>query len=55
MKAFIDEELCIGCGQCEEICPEVFEVCDEKALVIGEEIPMVRFRMAVMRQLKFVL
>ncbi len=40
MKAFIDEELCIGCGQCEEICPEVFEVCDEKALVIGEEIPM---------------
>jgi len=40
MKAFIDEELCIGCGQCEEICSEVFEVYDEKALVISEEIPM---------------
>jgi len=40
MTAFIDEELCIDCGQCEEICPEVFEVYDEKALVICEEIPM---------------
>ena len=39
MKAFIDEELCIGCSQCEVICPEVFEVSDEKALVICEEIP----------------
>ena len=40
MKVFIEEELCIGCGQCEEICPEVFEVYDEKAIVICEEISM---------------
>lgn len=39
MVAFVDEELCIGCGQCEEICPEVFEIGDEKALVISDEIP----------------
>jgi ferredoxin len=25
----IDEEECIGCGTCEEICPEVFSLDDE--------------------------
>ncbi|NDY42417.1 ferredoxin [Dissulfurirhabdus thermomarina] len=30
----VDEELCISCGTCAEICPEVFEVEeDEKARV----------------------
>jgi ferredoxin len=24
MKATVDKETCIGCGLCEEICPEVF-------------------------------
>lgn len=28
MKAYIDEG-CIGCGQCEEVCPEVFRMNDE--------------------------
>lgn len=28
---YIDEEECIGCGTCEEICPEVFRLHDEKA------------------------
>lgn len=31
----INEELCIGCGTCVEICPEVFELNEtiEKAVV----------------------
>lgn len=34
----IDEELCIGCGTCVEICPEVFELGDnEKAYVKNQE------------------
>jgi ferredoxin len=28
-KVFIDEEECIGCGTCEEICPEVFKLNEE--------------------------
>lgn len=28
-KAIVDPELCIGCGMCESICPEVFEMNDE--------------------------
>lgn len=32
----IDEEECIGCGTCEEICPEVFKLNDktDKAEVV---------------------
>ena len=26
MNVTIDEEKCIGCGRCEEICPSVFHV-----------------------------
>lgn len=26
MKAKVNEELCTGCGPCEEICPEVFKI-----------------------------
>jgi ferredoxin len=35
----IDEEECIGCGSCVEICPEVFQMKedDEKAEVIKPE------------------
>ena len=36
-KAIVDEELCTGCGICESICPEVFEVGDDgKSHVIGD-------------------
>ena len=39
MGVFIDEEECIGCGTCEEICPEVFrlDTDTEKAEVIMPE------------------
>ena len=33
----VDAELCIGCGSCVELCPEVFELRDDKAWVIGPE------------------
>ena len=29
MRPNVDEDLCIGCGRCEEVCPEVFEVGDD--------------------------
>jgi ferredoxin len=33
---YIDEEECIGCGTCEELCPDVFELDEvtDKAKVI---------------------
>lgn len=37
-KIIIDEELCVGCGACASLCPEVFELQDDgKAKVINEE------------------
>jgi len=37
MRALIDKTLCTGCGSCEEICPEVFNVIDDIAVnVLGE-------------------
>jgi ferredoxin len=29
----VNKETCIGCGSCEAICPNVFELKDGKALV----------------------
>ena len=29
MKAIVDEDLCIGCQACEDVCPEVFRLDDE--------------------------
>ena len=37
MKPYVDQKLCIGCGLCASICPEVFfEEDEEKSIVIGE-------------------
>jgi ferredoxin len=37
-KPIVDIELCIGCGVCPELCPQVFEMRDdEKAHVIGPD------------------
>ncbi len=33
----VDLDLCIGCGTCESLCPEVFQLRDEKAYVINPE------------------
>jgi len=39
MKATVDDS-CIGCGLCEDVCPEVFELRDDGlAHVIVNDIP----------------
>ena len=40
MKATVNLDECIGCGLCEETCPEVFEMSDDdKAVVKVDEVP----------------
>jgi len=33
----VDQELCIGCGHCVEVCPLVFELIDEKSSVVAPD------------------
>ncbi len=34
----IDDDKCIGCGECVEVCPvEVYEIQDEKAVAVSPE------------------
>lgn len=36
-KVTVDQELCIGCGACANLCPEVFELQDDgKSSVLDE-------------------
>ena len=39
MKAFVDENLCTGCGLCADACPDVFEMNDDKAIVKAGTVP----------------
>ena len=36
MRAKVHIDLCIGCGLCASICPQVFIMDDEKATVIAD-------------------
>ena len=36
MKAFVDKDICIGCGACTGVCPEVFEIEDDGLAVAIE-------------------
>ncbi len=40
MRMEVDQDLCISCGACMDICPEVFQWNDdEKAYSVAGEIP----------------
>lgn len=39
MIVIVDEDACLGCGQCEDVCPEVFKLDDDKVKVLMEEVP----------------
>ncbi|MEW5899629.1 MAG: ferredoxin, partial [Bacillota bacterium] len=40
MRVQVDQDLCISCGTCIDLCPDVFSWNeDEKAQAIEEEIP----------------
>ena len=39
MKAIVNEDTCIGCGLCESVCPEVFKMNGDKAVVYTNPVP----------------
>ena len=43
MRAFVDQDMCIGCGLCEGTCPEVFRMNDDgKAEAYADTTPDVQ-------------
>lgn len=36
-KIKVNKELCIGCGTCESLCPNVFKIEDGKSIVTAQE------------------
>ena len=39
MKAQVNEELCVGCGLCVDICPDLFVMDEDKAKVKIDSVP----------------
>jgi ferredoxin len=39
MKALVDPDICTGCGECVDICPEVFELVEAIARVKVDAVP----------------
>ncbi|MBN1765112.1 MAG: ferredoxin [Sedimentisphaerales bacterium] len=39
MRAFVDADACTGCGLCCDICPEVFEMKNDLAVVQEDPVP----------------
>jgi len=38
MKIVVDQELCIGCGLCVQVAPEVYEMKGDKAVLIAGDV-----------------
>lgn len=39
MKVQVDAELCVGCGLCVDLCPDVFVMEEDKAKVKANPVP----------------
>jgi len=39
MKAQVNAELCVGCGLCVDVCPDVFVMEEDKAKVKANPVP----------------
>lgn len=39
MKARVNQETCISCGLCVDICPEVFRMSEDKAVANPDPVP----------------
>lgn len=39
MRVVVDKDLCVACGLCADLCPEVFEMQDDKAAAKVDEVP----------------
>ncbi|MGE5197723.1 MAG: ferredoxin [Deltaproteobacteria bacterium] len=39
MKAVVDQEKCIGCTLCTQVCPEVFKMEGDKAVAYVNPVP----------------
>ncbi len=39
MKATVNAELCVGCGLCADVCPEVFVMEQDKAKIKANPVP----------------
>lgn len=51
MKAFVDKDICIGCGACTGICPDVFDMDnDGLAIAITDELGSDKVDLAVEAQ-----
>jgi ferredoxin len=39
MKTTVDKDLCLGCGLCADLCPEVFQMEEDKAVAKVDQVP----------------
>lgn len=39
MKAIVDQETCVGCELCVQVCPEVFKMEADKAVAYADPVP----------------